>query len=56
MLLDVGHLGQNIYLIASHLKLGTTAIGGFQDIKINEILGIDGLIESSLYIITLGKP
>ncbi|HCJ58677.1 MAG TPA: nitroreductase [Clostridiaceae bacterium] len=56
ILLDAGHLGQNIYLTASHLKLGTVAIGGFQDKKINEILGIDGLIETSLYIIALGQP
>lgn len=53
--LEAGHIGQNVYLISSLLNIGCCAIGGgFYDGKINELLGIDGIEESVIYIFALG--
>jgi len=53
--LDCGHLAQNIYLVATKMKLGCCAIGGFYDDKINKMIGIDGKNESAIYLIAVGK-
>jgi len=50
--IEVGHCGQNIYLQATSLGLGTVAVGAFDDKKVKEILGIK---EEPLYIMPLGK-
>ena len=54
VLLDAGHLAQNAYLIATRLSLGCCTIGGFLDNEINKLLKIDGLTESSIYLIAIG--
>ena len=46
---------QNIYLTATYFNLGITSIGGFYDNEINELLGIDGINESTLYIASIGN-
>lgn len=51
---ESGHLGQNIYLLSSCLDLTCCGIGGFDDTKINEILGINGMDETSLYCFAVG--
>ncbi len=50
--IEVGHVGQNIYLQAEALGLGTVAVGAFDDSKVRELLGID---EEVLYIMPIGK-
>jgi SagB-type dehydrogenase family enzyme len=55
VLLDAGHIGQNIYLTATALKLGVVGVCGFYDDKVNKLLSLDGRNESSLYIMLLGK-
>ncbi|CUO40606.1 SagB/ThcOx family dehydrogenase [Clostridium disporicum] len=55
ILLDAGHVMQNIYLTATYFNLGITSIGGFYDNEINELLGIDGINESTLYIASIGN-
>lgn len=49
ILLEAGHLGQNIYLLSAVLELSCCAIGGFVDDEANNLLGIDGLNESAIY-------
>lgn len=39
--LDTGHIGMNIYLVATALGLGTCAVGAFEDRKINDVLDVD---------------
>ena len=39
--LDTGHVGMNIYLVATALGLGTCAVGAFEDRKINNMLDVD---------------
>ncbi len=53
--LDAGHIGQNFYLIAEALDLGACTIGAIYDDEINEILGIDGINETTLYVGVVGK-
>jgi SagB-type dehydrogenase family enzyme len=53
--LDLGHLGQNIYLVATALGLGTCAVGAFEDDPINRLLNIDGREEFIGMIYPIGK-
>lgn len=56
VLLEAGHVCQNVMLTACSLGLGTVAIGGFLDDDLNEMLDVDGLDESALYVIPFGPP
>ncbi|CAB49813.1 SagB/ThcOx family dehydrogenase [Pyrococcus abyssi] len=51
--LDCGHMGQNIYLQATALNLGTVAVGAFRDDEVRKVLGVDG---DPLYVFPIGKP
>ena len=53
--MEAGHVGQNIYLQAAALGLGTVAIGAFKDNEVREILQLDARTRP-LYILPLGKP
>ena len=53
--MDVGHICQNLYLAATAMGLGCCAIGAFFDDEVNQILGLDGMTESAIYIATVGK-
>ncbi len=53
-LIEAGHLGQNLYLGATSLGLGACAVGAYDDRAINELLGIDGVEEVSVYLLSLG--
>ena len=52
--LDAGHVGQNMYLAATALGYGCCAIGAFEDPAMNEVLGIDGKIETAVYAASVG--
>ncbi len=56
ILMEAGHVGQNIYLAATALGLGACAIGAFYDDHLNTMLGIDGEEEAALYVLTVGVP
>ncbi|MDQ3886119.1 MAG: SagB/ThcOx family dehydrogenase, partial [Actinomycetota bacterium] len=53
-LIEAGHLGQNLYLAATSLGLGACAVGAYDDRAINDLLGIDGVEEVSVYLLSLG--
>ncbi len=55
ILLEGGHIGQNIYLGATAMGLGACAIGAFLDDPINGLIGVDGKKEAVIYILTVGK-
>lgn len=55
ILLEGGHIGQNIYLGATAMGLGACAIGAFLDDPVNSLLGVDGTKEAVIYILTVGK-
>jgi SagB-type dehydrogenase family enzyme len=54
--LDAGHIAQNLALAAVALGLGTCHIGALYDEEVNDLLGVDGAEESTIYMTTLGKP
>lgn len=55
VLFEIGHIAQNIMLIAEDLGLHTCAIGGFDDKKIAKYLKCNKTDEYPLYLISLGK-
>lgn len=55
ILIEAGHMGQNMYLLASALNIGCCAIGGFIDDKLNALLDVDGTEETVLYAFALGN-
>jgi len=55
ILLDAGHICQNLYLSAEAIECGVCAIGAFNDDDINNLLGINGVDQFVTYIATVGK-
>ena len=53
-LVDVGHVGQNLYLACSGLGLGTCGIGAFDDAVCTKLLGLDGDEEYIVYSAPVG--
>ncbi len=54
ILLEAGHIGQNIYLAAEALGLKCCAIAGVFDEQIEKLIDIDGKTESVTYVLVLG--
>lgn len=40
--MDTGYMSQNIYLQAEALSMATVAVGAFDDVEVNEVLGVEG--------------
>lgn len=55
VLLEAGHVAQNINLVAHSLGLGCVNIGGFFDRRVDEFLEIDGVNHSSIYLVAIGR-
>lgn len=55
LLLDAGHLAQNVLLTAESRNLAAVPIGGFQDDALSCILGLNPAHEAALYVILLGS-
>lgn len=55
-LLEAGHLGQNVVLAATALDLAAVPLGGFYDRPTDAFLGLDGVNESTVYTIAVGRP
>lgn len=56
ILMEVGHLCQNLYLVATGMGIGTCSVGGFLDNGFNKILDIDGYIEKTQLVLPIGIP
>ena len=54
-LLDIGHLGQNLYLSCTSLELAIMTTCGFFDDQANQLLRIDGVDETAMYVAFIGK-
>ncbi|MGD9030818.1 MAG: SagB/ThcOx family dehydrogenase [Anaerolineae bacterium] len=54
--LDAGHIAQNLALAAVALGLGSCQIAALYDQEANDLLGIDGIAESTLYMTVVGRP
>jgi len=55
MLLDAGHICQNLYLAAESIGGGVCAVGAFSDDDINRLLNLDGEEQFVIYGATVGK-
>lgn len=53
--LDAGHIAGNLYLAGEALGLGVCGIGALFDDMINDIIGLDGLEETVIYMATVGR-
>lgn len=55
ILLDAGHICQNLLLAGGFLGLGGCPVAAFYDDEVNALLGVDGQEESVLYLASLGR-
>lgn len=54
--LDAGHIAQNVALASTSLGLGSCQIGALFDDEVNNIVGVDGIEESVIYMSVAGYP
>ena len=54
-LLEAGHAAQNAILVGTALGLSVLPVGGFYDARVEELLTVDGVNESPLYLLALGR-
>jgi SagB-type dehydrogenase family enzyme len=54
VLLDCGHIAQNLHLVSTAVGLGSVGIGGFVDDDLNRALELDGVDEAVVHTMTLG--
>jgi SagB-type dehydrogenase family enzyme len=52
--MDVGHIGQNLYLAATAMNLGCCTVGAFFDEEVDRLIGVDGKEEISVYLGAVG--
>ena len=55
MLLDAGHICQNLYLACEGINAGTCAIAAYDQGKVDNIIEVDGENEFSVYLSPVGK-
>lgn len=55
LLLDAGHVCQNLYLSAESIACGTCAIDAFKDDEMNQLLYLNGEDQFVIYMASVGK-
>jgi SagB-type dehydrogenase family enzyme len=55
ILIDIGHVCQNLYLASESVDSGTCAIGIYDQKMIDELLSLDGDEEFAIYLAAVGK-
>jgi SagB-type dehydrogenase family enzyme len=56
VLIEAGHLGQNLALVSASVGLGWCGIGAYLDNLLNHALGVDGVEETVIAVHALGDP
>jgi SagB-type dehydrogenase family enzyme len=54
--LDAGHIAQTVALAAVAVGLGSCQIAALYDEEVNDLLGVDGVEESAIYLTVVGDP
>jgi len=54
--LDAGHIAENLALSATSINLGTCQVAALYDDEVNQIIDIDGIKESTIYLSVVGIP
>ncbi len=52
---ESGHICQNLYLASEAIGAGTCAIGAYDQVKVDRMLGVDGEEEFAIYVAPVGK-
>jgi SagB-type dehydrogenase family enzyme len=52
---ESGHICQNLYLASEAVGAGTCAIGAYDQVKVDRLLGVDGEEEFAIYVAPVGK-
>jgi len=55
ILIDVGHVCQNLYLACEAIGAGTCAVGAYDQDQLDNLLDLDGIDEFALYLAPVGK-
>jgi SagB-type dehydrogenase family enzyme len=55
ILIDAGHVCQNLYLACEAIQAGTCAVAAYDQELLDELLPIDGIDEFSVYLAPVGK-
>jgi SagB-type dehydrogenase family enzyme len=55
VLLEAGHVVQNLLLAGTALGLAALPLGGFYDRRVDELIEVDGVDESALYLVCVGN-
>ena len=55
VMMDVGHICQNLLLAAEALDLGSCPVAAFYDDALNGLLGLDGKEETVIYLASVGS-
>ena len=55
ILIDVGHVCQNLYLACEAIRAGTCAVGAYDQQAVDALLGVDGENEFTVYLAPVGK-
>jgi SagB-type dehydrogenase family enzyme len=53
--LDAGHVCQNLYLACESIGCGTCGVGAYGQEAVDDLLGVDGCEEFTVYIAPVGK-
>lgn len=56
VLLEAGHMAQNLQLVATALDRESLSLGGIDETKMDPLLGADGVEESTVYGFLVGTP
>ncbi|MCG3268321.1 SagB/ThcOx family dehydrogenase [Yoonia sp. I 8.24] len=54
ILIEAGHVTQNLCLAATDMTLSSLCLGGYSDSVLNDLIGLDGLTEAIIYAVGLG--
>lgn len=54
--LDAGHIAENLALAATSLQLGCCHIAAMFDDEVNQLISVDGIRESAIYLSVVGYP
>ena len=55
VMLEEGHIAQNVYLMGTAMGLGVCAVGAFWDDDVNRLLEVDGKEEAVVYLLAVGR-
>jgi SagB-type dehydrogenase family enzyme len=54
--LDAGHIAQTVAMAAVALGLGSCQIAALYDEEVNDLLGVEGIEETAIYLTVVGHP